>query len=166
MQRLILMRHAEAVGSAPSGLDRDRALSPRGRSEARSVGRALAARGLQPDLALVSAATRTRQTWDLVREGLADIELRAEPALYNAPAETLRVHAERAGLVADCVILIAHNPGIHQLAMDLLTEAKARPAGASRMAGEFPTAAVAVFAIDADGRPSFEDGFDPSDLSE
>jgi phosphohistidine phosphatase SixA len=62
MQRLILMRHAEAVGSALSGLDRDRPLSPYGRLEASAVGRALAARGLKPDLALVSAATRTRQT--------------------------------------------------------------------------------------------------------
>ena len=165
MQRLILMRHAEAVGSAPSGLDRDRALSPRGRIEAQSISRALVARGLKPDLALVSSATRTRQTWDLVRESLGEVALRAEPALYNAPAETLRAYAERAGQDADCVILIAHNPGIHQLAMDLLTEAETRPVGASRMAGGFPTAAVAIFAIDAEGRAAFEDGFDPSDLS-
>ena len=56
MHRLILMRHAQAEASAPSGGDEARPLSVAGRAEALLMGRALAERGLRPDLALVSAA--------------------------------------------------------------------------------------------------------------
>src|SRR5690606_32834069 len=90
MQRLILMRHAEAERSAPSGRDRDRALSPVGQSAARRMGEALATRGLSPDLALVSNATRTRQTWELAHEAFGDVELRESDSLYNADADVLR----------------------------------------------------------------------------
>jgi phosphohistidine phosphatase len=54
MQRLILMRHAKRNGRAAPAVDRDRDLSARGRSDAALMGRALAAKGVRPDLALVS----------------------------------------------------------------------------------------------------------------
>ena len=63
MRQLILMRHAQAVGAAPAGGDRERALSAAGRAEAVRIGQALKARGVRPDLAMVSAARRTRETW-------------------------------------------------------------------------------------------------------
>jgi phosphohistidine phosphatase len=53
MQRLILMRHADAERASGSGRDQDRTLSPRGRADALAMGRALATRGARPDLALV-----------------------------------------------------------------------------------------------------------------
>ena len=59
MHRLILMRHAQAQPSAPAGGDEARALSETGLRDAALMGRALAERGLRPDLALVSTATRT-----------------------------------------------------------------------------------------------------------
>ena len=59
MHRLILMRHAEAETAAPSGGDEARPLSATGRAEAEGMARALAERGLRPDLALVSGAVRT-----------------------------------------------------------------------------------------------------------
>ena len=90
MQRLILMRHAEAERASPSGDDRDRVLSARGRADAMQMGRTLASKGLRPDLALVSAAARTRQTWDLAHEAFGDVDLREQDGLYNAGADTLR----------------------------------------------------------------------------
>ena len=54
MHRLILMRHAQAQPSAPAGGDEARALSETGLRDAALMGRALAERGLRPDLALVS----------------------------------------------------------------------------------------------------------------
>jgi phosphohistidine phosphatase len=80
MHRLILMRHAQAEPSASSGGDKARALSPAGRGEAVLMGRALAERGLKPDLALVSAATRTRQTGEHMHDALGDVEVRAAAA--------------------------------------------------------------------------------------
>lgn len=86
MQRLILMRHAEAERAAGSGRDRDRVLSARGRNDAAAMGRALAGRGMRPDLALVSPAARTRQTWDLLHDAFGDVQVREdEPSTTAAP---------------------------------------------------------------------------------
>ena len=86
MDRLILLRHAKAESEASSGDDFDRPLAARGRREAQAVGVQLAALGLKPDIALVSPALRTRETWELVEEAVPGAEVRFDPALYNAEA--------------------------------------------------------------------------------
>ena len=158
MHRLILMRHAEAERAAPSGRDRDRSLTPRGRDDAILMGRILKEKGLRPDIALVSTAARTTQTWEWVQEGLGDAEVRMEPALYNASADVLRRHVEATEEEAGCLLVMAHNPGIHILAHEYLIESAASPSILDRMAGGFPTAAVAVFEVDVAGRCAY-DGF-------
>ena len=165
MQRLILMRHAEAERSAASGRDRDRPLAARGRAEAALMGQAFAARGIRPDLALVSPATRTRETWDLVHDALGDVQVRTDEALYNAPADTVRRMIEAVEEEAGCLLVVAHNPGIHLLAVEYLVESAASPSALDRMAGGFSTAAAALFAVDPAGRPSFEGFLQPRDLA-
>lgn len=164
MQRLILMRHAEAERASGSGRDRDRALSTRGRADAAGMGRALAARGLRPDLALVSPATRTRQTWELVHDALGDVQVRDDDALYNGSADTLRRFVEAAEDDAGCLLVVAHNPGVHLLAVEYLVESAASPAVLDRMSGGFPPGAAAVFAVDAAGRCVFEGFLQPREL--
>lgn len=161
MHRLILMRHAQAESAASSGLDRDRPLATRGRAEAQMIGRALASRGLRPDLALVSTAARTRETWELAQEAFGDVEVRLEPGLYNAPADVLRGFVERSEEDAGCLLLLAHNPGVHMLAYDYLVESAASPSVLDRMAGGFPTAAAAVFEVDVAGRCTYDGWFTP-----
>src|SRR4051794_15320559 len=112
MDRLILLRHAKAASEAPSGDDFDRPLAPRGRREAQTVGAQLAELGLKPDIALVSPALRTRETWELVAEALGGAEVRFDPALYNAEASAIRRIAETAGSRGGTVIVVAHNPGL------------------------------------------------------
>ena len=162
MQRLILMRHAQAEKSAPGG-DIDRALSERGRADALAMGRLLAARGLKPDMALVSGSRRTRQTWDAVSESFGDVDLRIEDGLYNASSDTLRRAVEGAEEEAGCLLVLAHNPGIHQLAVEYLIESAASPGVLDKMSGGFPTAAAAVFTVDVAGRPSYEGWLTPAD---
>ena len=65
MHRLILLRHGKAERSAPGG-DIARRLTDRGRNDAALMGRVLAERDLIPDVALVSAAARTQETWAAV----------------------------------------------------------------------------------------------------
>lgn len=156
MHRLILMRHAKAERDAPSGRDRDRPLSDRGRADAMLMGRALAERGLRPDHALVSAAVRTRQTWDGLHDAFGDVEVRIEDPLYNASPDTLRRFVEASEDEAGCLIVIAHNPGIHMLAVDYLIESAASPSVLDRMSGGFPTGAAAIFTVDAAGRCAYE----------
>lgn len=158
MHRLILMRHAKTERAAVSGLDRDRALTPRGLDDAILMGRILAEKGLRPDLALVSSAVRTRQTWDAVHEALGDVEVRIEPRLYDASTHTIRRLVQDAEELAGCLLVMAHNPGIHTLALEYLTESAASPSILDRMAGGFPTGAAAVFEVDVAGRCAY-DGF-------
>src|SRR5262245_18470604 len=66
MRRLMLLRHATSDWSLPGQTDRDRGLAERGRMAAPAMGRYMAQHGLIPDHAIVSTATRTRETWRLL----------------------------------------------------------------------------------------------------
>lgn len=164
MQRLILMRHAKAERDAASGRDRDRPLSSRGHAEAALIARTLAERGWRPDTALVSAAVRTRETWETASDAFGDVELHVEDALYDAEAEAIRALIEGVEEQAGCLIVVAHNPGVQQLALDLLTESAASPALLDQMAAGFPTAAAALFGVDAAGRCVYEGFLTPKGL--
>ena len=164
MQRLILMRHAKAEKNSSSGRDRDRPLSDRGRTDATAMGRALAARGMKPDLAFVSPSSRTRQTWDLLHDAFGDVQVRETEDLYNGDSRTLRRHIEGAEDEAGCLMVVAHNPGVHLLAVEYLIEGAASPAVLDRMSGGFPPGAAAVFTVDVAGRCTFEGYIQPRDL--
>src|SRR4051812_19979823 len=84
MLRLILFRHGKAERSAPSGKDFDRPLAPRGDTDARLVAEALLAAGYVPDLALVSSAKRTRETWAAAQPVFPETRVEVVDALYNA----------------------------------------------------------------------------------
>jgi phosphohistidine phosphatase len=150
MKRLILLRHAKAERSAPSGRDFDRPLSPRGLNDAARVGRALAAAGLIPDVVLVSASTRTVQTWAQASPALPDARVQVRQDLYNAAPEHLQAVAN-AEQDAQTVMVIAHNPGIGALAYELAVRATLAEAGLKRdLEQGFPTAAAAAFELGDD----------------
>ncbi|WP_374469856.1 histidine phosphatase family protein [Phenylobacterium sp.] len=161
MDRLILFRHGKAEPDSASGDDFDRRLAPRGVSESAAMGETLADLGMKPDLALVSSAARTRETWAAAEPAFAGAEVRFENELYLADAGFVRQAAEKAGRECRTVLVVGHNPGLQELAVDLLTEGKAPPALVARAARNFPPAAAAVFLIDANGRPSFDGLFYP-----
>lgn len=164
MNRLILMRHARAEAAPAGAGDRERPLSPGGRADAALMARALAERGARPDLALVSSALRTRQTWEAVADQAGDVDLRLEPALYDAGADTLRRFVEANEETAGCLLVLAHNPGIHALAIDYLIEAAASPSAADKLASGFPPGAACLFSVDVAGRPTYEGFITPADL--
>lgn len=165
MRRLILLRHATAEGSAPGG-DFDRDLTDGGRADARRMGEALAALGLRPDLALVSPAARARQTWDAAHDAFGDVEVELDPTLYNAGLSGLRAVIEAAGTRCETLIVVGHNPGLHQLAVDLLLESAASPTGLDHLSAGLPPGAAAVFAVDETGRVRYESLHRPSDFDE
>ncbi|HEY0053003.1 MAG TPA: histidine phosphatase family protein [Caulobacteraceae bacterium] len=161
MLRLIVMRHAEARGAGAGEADIDRRLSAAGQAQARRIGRLLAEAGLAPDRALVSAAQRTRETWDLAHEAFGDVEVEFDPAIYNAGSRELRRAVEAAEDRCGALLVLGHNPAVHQLAHDLLVEGAAAPAVQDRLASGFPPASAAVFEFDAAGRPSLYGVFGP-----
>jgi phosphohistidine phosphatase len=136
---LLLLRHATAANS-PEGADEERPLTRHGLAEASVVGREIAT--LQPQYVLCSPALRTRQTWNQVSAELAaQPKVTYEPSIYAAPPETLR---ELIWLVDDeirTVLLIGHNPAVHELAWQLLGDSAPR---------HFPPASLAVITFDGD----------------
>ncbi len=140
MNRLILLRHGEARPAERGEADMDRPLTDAGRAAAAQAGRVLAGAGEAPDVALVSPAVRTQQTWREVRAALPSAPAeRTTRALYEMPPSELLRLAEGEG--AACVLLVGHNPGLQALASDL--------AGADpRLAAGFPPGSAAVLERD------------------
>lgn len=140
MRQLTLLRHAKAATNSETGEDFDRPLAPRGRDDAPVVAKALAEAGADPQIVLVSAARRTRETWELVASSFKPASVHFVDRLYLAEADILMRAAEEAG--AERVMLVAHNPGMHELASRLAHRMNALE---SRVRAKFPTAAGAIF---------------------
>jgi phosphohistidine phosphatase len=157
MERLILMRHGEAERPAPGLEDFDRALDAEGRAEARLMGEVMARAGLEPDLALVSSARRTLETWKAVVEAFpCEIDLQEDRSLYAASASRLAAAAKLVAPRGRTLMMVGHNPGVHQYAIHLARQAGASEAQVRPLYERFPTGSVVVFAMEADGSPSFE----------
>ena len=152
MRRLILFRHAKAEPRAPGGDDFDRPLAERGREDAALIGRALAGQNLAPDYALISPARRAAETWICCRDVFPRIRAELNRELYNAGPEEIRACIEGVADRCDTLMVIGHNPGLHELAVELLIEASAAGAEIERVAGRFPTSTAAVYEIDPLGR--------------
>lgn len=143
-RRLLLLRHAKSSWEAPSLPDRDRPLSKRGRSAADRMGRLLRERDLVPDVVVCSSSVRTRET--LERLGLEGAETTLEDRLYGASGEELLARVREAPDVAGSLAVIAHNPGIQELAVELASGDAG--SDADRLRAKFPTGALAVFEVD------------------
>lgn len=129
--------------------DKDRPLAERGRGDAARMGRELAHRGWQPQQVLVSTAARTRQTWELVAGELGrPIDAVAPESLYLGSAETLLNEIREAPDTVTDLILVAHNPGLQELARDLAGPQSDRDA-LTGMGAAFPPAALARFVFDS-----------------
>jgi phosphohistidine phosphatase len=141
MHQLLLLRHAKSSWDEPKLADRDRPLSKRGRRAAAAMRTAIIELGLTPDQVLVSPSRRTLETLAAL-EPWEDTPL-VEPleALYLATAPQLLGVLHEVNETVRSVMLVGHNPGMHELAVML--------AGVSpgRLTEGFPTAALAEFSI-------------------
>ncbi|HEX4742539.1 MAG TPA: histidine phosphatase family protein [Caulobacteraceae bacterium] len=161
MRRLILFRHAKAAHRARGGTDRDRPLEPVGQREAEISGRWMAATGLAPDLVLVSPSARTVQTWDEVKTHFPRAKVEVLDDLYDATPEDIEMAIAGPTRAAQDVLLIGHNPGMQELAMNLLVEGGASSDEVEKVAGGFPTSTVAVIAMGEGGAARLEAMFNP-----
>lgn len=121
MKKLFLLRHA-LTHPAGEGGDRERQLTSQGLQDASHLGRVMKEKNYLPDLILCSPATRTRQTLDQVLESLPRVEAKFEKIIYEGGyAELVKlISAVNDGYQS--VLLVGHNPSIHQLAASLAAE--------------------------------------------
>ncbi|MGX9145530.1 SixA phosphatase family protein [Mesorhizobium sp. 128a] len=148
MKQLLLLRHAKSSWDNPALADFDRPLAPRGLKAAPLMGRELTRRDWLPDLALVSPALRTRETWRLVSAELpAKVSVEFAEALFGATAGDILAEVQQAITSAGCLLVLGHNPGMEDFARRLAGPRS--DAGARRELEEkFPTGALARFVVD------------------
>jgi len=159
MRQLLLLRHAKSSWDDPMLPDHARPLNAKGRQSASGMRAAMRDLGLVPDIVLVSSSRRTLQTLEAV--GPWDVVPRIEPLdlLYLAPGSTLLQVLNQVGDSARSVLVVAHNPGLHELALllgDASAPTEAAPGGTGigsdrrslgRLWDAFPTGALAEFAV-------------------
>jgi len=141
-RRLVLVRHAKAEQGG--GDDAARALSGRGRRDAGEIGRWLRAQDVVPELAVVSPAQRTVETWSIAAAELDNPpRVATDGRIYdNSVAALLAVIAD-SDADARSLVLVGHNPSMQDLA------ARLAPDDAD-LAASFPTSSVAMFAVSGD----------------
>jgi phosphohistidine phosphatase len=142
VKTLHLLRHAKSSRKQPELADQDRPLSKRGRRAADAMARRFAELGTL-DLVLCSTALRTRQTLKRVSAGLKPEKIVLEPAIYSGGSRQLMTLLAQLPESAGAVLLIGHNPALHQLALALATARSARRLPSRDE--KFPTAAHATF---------------------
>jgi phosphohistidine phosphatase len=136
MNTLIVLRHAKAADGLGMS-DADRPLTGRGRRDAAAAGDHLRDIGLAPRLVLCSPAVRTRQTLDALHLGAAST-VSYEPRIYQNDVDLLLDLIRTASDDAESVLVIGHNPAVHQLVADL---------GVPEL-DRFPTSACAVLTVE------------------
>jgi phosphohistidine phosphatase len=155
-RRLYLMRHGKAASGIGVASDKERDLVERGEQDAALVMAAAIERGLEIDSVLVSAANRTRQTWAAISPLLPPVPVQFDDGLYLASdgaimrAIDVALRAGRRGL-----LVIGHNPGIHDLAFDLSLRGRADMMLRSKLETGMPTSGLAWFE-EAPGREAWE----------
>jgi phosphohistidine phosphatase len=143
MLTLSLLRHAKSSWKNPTLPDRERPLATRGITDATLMGKAMAERGIDPELVLCSSARRTRDTLALILP-----ELKVEPkvvyddALYHASPEAMLEMVRAVQNPRANHVLVGHNPEIQSFALDLVGSGPKH--FRDRLREKFPTAGLAV----------------------
>ncbi len=145
MKTLYLLRHARSSWKDETLADHERPLAGRGRKAAKRMAEYMRAEGILPALVLCSSARRARETLERLLPGPnGDMEVEIEDDLYAAGAEELLARLRRVPADVPSVLLIAHNPGLEQLAASLARAGERLP----DLEAKYPTGALAVLAFE------------------
>jgi phosphohistidine phosphatase len=140
MRELLLLRHAKSSWATAGLVDHERPLNARGRAAADLMGRWCADLGVLPDLIRSSDSNRTRETverWCEAADWHGAVEWSRD--LYHASPAALLDAARTAPDDVRRILIVAHNPGLEELA--------------SSLAGReifMPTGTLAVFRAELD----------------
>lgn len=117
---LYLLRHAKAEGAQPHQEDHLRKLAARGLSDAALIGAFLVGQGVQLDRILCSTAVRTAETLVKLEEAYRHtLPVKYSDKLYHASANEILAQVALVDEQVARLMVIGHNPGLHQLAVTL-----------------------------------------------
>ena len=113
----------------------------------------MAAKGLGPDLVLSSSSARTRETFALFENALGEkLEVRFLDDLYHSSSILILNLVQNAPSDVSSLMLIAHNPGMHDAALRFLGDATGFDK--ARLDHNFPTCGLAQFSFSG---PTWQD---------
>jgi phosphohistidine phosphatase len=149
---LYLLRHAKAETGSATLDDHERGINQQGLDACVVIGKYITEAGISPDLVLCSTAKRAKTTWALVREASKNTSKQEfTDMLYLASANEVVKQLMCLPESIHSVMVVGHNPGLHQLSLDL--SKKADDATIDRLMLKFPTCALATIDL---GETSWE----------
>ncbi len=105
--------------------------------------------GLLPDLVLVSSARRTLQTLAALEPWDKPPAIEPLDALYLASADDILETIQGAAATVRSVMVVGHNPGLHDLALLLAGPDAGGNKQVQRLAEGYPSGALTEFTVDA-----------------
>ncbi len=160
---LILIRHAKSSWAEVMP-DHERPLNHRGRRDAAAIGRLLDRRGVRADLALVSSAARTRETWRRAAQaGALAASVIETDVLYDAEYTDIVEAVRRLPPDVATAILVAHFPAIPDT-VAYLAEGRGPEAAWDMLRGGCPTATVITLSVPGEWADIDEVGADLVDV--
>ncbi len=143
MRIVYLLRHAKSSWADPELPDCDRPLAPRGERASRRIAGHIRRERIRPGLVLCSSAVRARRTLEIIAPALGyGVSVRIEDRLYGAEAEDLLGRLREVPDEVDAVMVVGHNPGLQDLAVELAGEGDM--GALRRLNQKFPTGALAT----------------------
>jgi phosphohistidine phosphatase len=121
---LLVLRHGQAESAPPGGDDAERPLTASGRRAAAAQARVVATQAV--DQVLCSPALRARQTLEALDLD-PGVPVNFEPDLFGADVDDLLEQLRQldddaddaGGRSAGTVLLVGHNPAVHELVVEL-----------------------------------------------
>ena len=143
VKTLYLLRHAKSSWADLELADHDRPLSPRGHKAAQAMATVLTRARPLPMVILCSSALRALQTLEPILAALdPPAELRVEQRLYGADVPDLLGLLRELPEDRSAALVVGHNPGLQDLAVELADEGGAEDL--RRLREKFPTGALAT----------------------
>ncbi len=149
MRQLLLLRHADSSWDDAVQSDHARPLNPRGRAAAAAMRAVFRSLRLVPDVVLVSSARRTRQTLDALAPWDETPIVEPMDGLYLATPEQVLAIVSGVAETVRSLMVVGHNPGLHELAMTLAGAHATSSNGhmARQLTEGFPAGGLAEFTV-------------------
>ena len=113
---LYILRHAKSDWAGPGGSDFERGITGRGKKDAQRIGQWLKDHDHRPEKIVSSPAARTKETLTAVLSRLEKSAVIFDEQLYQADLQALLACIRRHKTGAQSLLLLAHNPGLSDLA--------------------------------------------------
>lgn len=142
MRTLVILRHAKSSWALPGVEDFDRPLNEKGLTALPAMAMWLS-KMVTPDHILCSSALRTQQTLEGYKSAFSGaISTSVERNLYLASSEKTLAAARHFSDAVSTALIIGHNPGLHDTALQILSaDERSRSKG---LRSAFPTCAAAI----------------------